>query len=530
MRPILLVLFAVFLCFPCPVIAFEGKGYTETVDWWQGIIQDLQPSRAKLQTLYAATEDRCRIDQCDVKTEFLIQLALNYPGSGYDENTGGIWQVNGYTALNYDHNWEIQGLTQTFGPLTKTYDFQQNLFTVSAGENSLSIILDPEFPQRSIFAAAVIPEIAVSADGIYRKKSTPPISTNPIDDILNDVYCARVADGDDTRMDELAQEMVEDAGTQHQVLFQASEIYTRVPQPVETPKIVIEPPSSPPSVVSPPVAAPPNPPPPPEINRFDPIPWYFGAGFFGLCVLGALFFRTRRRILLQRAFDHDEITRLSVEEGSKTGIPAEDKMSIPVKADVPTDWSLDVLQSLEWKRFETVCVEYLRMTGYRPKETKIGADGCVDIRVYMPDIERPVGIVRCKALKSYQVGVQSVRELLETMAVEKIRNGRFITSGYYTAEAVECTKGQNLKLFSGRMFLDSIRELPGEKQKKLLKLALSGDYKTPTCPQCGGKMVLREGEGGAHIFWGCFKYPRCKATLEYQSIGSIDGASEQRSH
>jgi len=77
--------------------------------------------------------------------------------------------------------------------------------------------------------------------------------------------------------------------------------------------------------------------------------------------------------------------------------------------------------------------------------------------------------------------------------------------------------GENLQLISGEMFLAAIQKPPGEKQKALLEIAVSGDYRTPTCPQCGGKMVRRQGQGQWHDFWGCPNYPRCKATLVLRS-------------
>ena len=40
-----------------------------------------------------------------------------------------------------------------------------------------------------------------------------------------------------------------------------------------------------------------------------------------------------------------------------------------------------MLQSIEWKRFETVTKEFLSRTGYEARETKVGADGGVDICV-----------------------------------------------------------------------------------------------------------------------------------------------------
>lgn len=61
--------------------------------------------------------------------------------------------------------------------------------------------------------------------------------------------------------------------------------------------------------------------------------------------------------------------------------------------------------------------------------------------------------------------------------------------------------------------------LDAYKQRRLLEVALEGDYRTPTCPQCDIKMVLREskkGRGNGGQFWGCVRYPRCKQTLVYK--------------
>jgi restriction system protein len=157
------------------------------------------------------------------------------------------------------------------------------------------------------------------------------------------------------------------------------------------------------------------------------------------------------------------------------------------------------------------------MTGYVPKETRIGADGGVDIWVYKPGSEKPFGIVQCKAWTTYKVGIKPVRELFGVMAAEGVANGMFITSGEFTNEALEFAAGKKLRLISGEMFLGFIGKLSAEKQEELLGLALEGDYRTPTCPRCGVKMTLREGKGNGRDFWGCLRYPRCRATLVHKS-------------
>lgn len=174
---------------------------------------------------------------------------------------------------------------------------------------------------------------------------------------------------------------------------------------------------------------------------------------------------------------------------------------------------------IEWKRFETVTREFLTMTGYDAHETKVGADGGVDIRVTKRGTDAFQGIVQCKAWNTYRVGVKPVRELYGVMAAEKIKNGMLITSGTFTSEAEEFAK-EKIMLIPGWKFLEYIRKLPEEKQQRLLEIALEGDCRTPTCPQCDIKMKLRESKKGRNAgeqFWGCVRYPRCKQTLIYKA-------------
>ena len=174
-----------------------------------------------------------------------------------------------------------------------------------------------------------------------------------------------------------------------------------------------------------------------------------------------------------------------------------------------------VLNEIEWKRFEIVCTEFFRLVGMDPRETNIGADGGVDIRVYKNTAtpkDKPEAIVQCKAWNTYKVGVKLARELYGIMAAEQVDQGVLITSGEFTNEAKEFAEGKKLTLVSGERLLGQIARLKEEDQKRLLSIALHGDYKTPTCPRCDIKMVPREGKQGLK-FWGCKNFPRCRQKL-----------------
>ena len=189
------------------------------------------------------------------------------------------------------------------------------------------------------------------------------------------------------------------------------------------------------------------------------------------------------------------------------------------KRNVIQGWSIELIKSLEWKRFEELCAGYFNIKGYNARVTRQGADGGVDIHLYKESYSssKPFGIVQCKAWNAYKVGIKPVRELYGVMASEKVPLGIFITSGEYTNEARDFSEGKHLKLLTGETLLNLIKSVSEENKKKLLKDITKGDYMTPSCPSCGEKMVLRAGKKknctSDNKFWGCRNFPRCRNAL-----------------
>jgi len=180
----------------------------------------------------------------------------------------------------------------------------------------------------------------------------------------------------------------------------------------------------------------------------------------------------------------------------------------------PRTWSLELLQSLEWRRFEELCAGYFEAAGgFRARTTRLGADGGIDIYLYAPTETRPVGVVQCKAWNTYPVGVKLIRELYGVMAAEQARIGIFITTGEYTAEARAFADHKHLQLLNGEALLEKLQGLPASRGARLLEQVTAGDYTTPSCPHCGIKMVRRKARKDGQTFWGCINYPRCRQTL-----------------
>lgn len=66
-----------------------------------------------------------------------------------------------------------------------------------------------------------------------------------------------------------------------------------------------------------------------------------------------------------------------------------------------------------------------------------------------------------------------------------------------------------------------------ERDSRVLK-----DSGIPNCPKCGSIMVIRiakRGPNTGHKFYGCSRYPRCKATIPYDSTTSTPSSSDTKS-
>jgi hypothetical protein len=183
--------------------------------------------------------------------------------------------------------------------------------------------------------------------------------------------------------------------------------------------------------------------------------------------------------------------------------------------DSPARLTAELLNQLEWRRFEMLVTSYFNNTGTRAKRSRVGADGGVDIYLYRDGEGHPFSCIQCKAWHVYKVGVKPVRELFGVMAADEIKEGYFATTGEFTPEAIRFVAGKALRLMTGETIVEMVNALPADRCQALLREITEGDYTTPTCPRCDVKMVRRSGENGE--FWGCPNFknrPSCRQTFK----------------
>lgn len=180
----------------------------------------------------------------------------------------------------------------------------------------------------------------------------------------------------------------------------------------------------------------------------------------------------------------------------------------------PVYMSLELIQSIEWKRFEELCKAYIEIKGgNKAKTTWVGANGGVDLGLYKEGSDKSTALIQCKAWSTKKVGIGPVREFYEMMVAEGAKNGIFMITHVYSQEAIAFAKGKKLLLLSGNGLIQDILNMPEDQQAHLLEVATEGDYLTPSCPKCDIKLVRRKAsksKGSANEFWGCKNHPICK--------------------
>lgn len=169
---------------------------------------------------------------------------------------------------------------------------------------------------------------------------------------------------------------------------------------------------------------------------------------------------------------------------------------------IHTAWTPDLLNGIEWRRFEELCTRMFEHKGFTCKNQSHGSDEGIDIHLYFGKetlvLDR---IVQCKAWKK-KVGVEPMRAFFGTIVSQKAKRGTFVSRGGFTDDALAFASANGIHTIDGNQLLELINNLGPVESKILLERITEGDYTTPTCASCGIKLVARSLDSDKP-FWGC---------------------------
>lgn len=138
-------------------------------------------------------------------------------------------------------------------------------------------------------------------------------------------------------------------------------------------------------------------------------------------------------------------------------------------ASVGTSFTADMIEDIDWKRFERLVISYYSKTGVVAAPTNAGPDGAVQIKISWKGEPRPFAYVRCVSNAAGLIDVKQLNELSAVLAADDIRRGYVVTPGRFTPAARGLAAEKQLTLMPGDVLLEKLNALPVAARKELLR-------------------------------------------------------------
>jgi restriction system protein len=176
------------------------------------------------------------------------------------------------------------------------------------------------------------------------------------------------------------------------------------------------------------------------------------------------------------------------------------------------------LENLSWENFELLAGEIFRRQGFEVEiSSGLGADGGKDLTLRR---DGEVRLVQCKRLSAKNwVSVMEMREFYGLLVAENAKSGIFMTTGFYSQDALEFAKGKPINLL-GRAEIEQLMASvarPGENlcvvRNWIDDFTAGARVTDPSCPRCRKSMKLKRGAMG-RAFWSCSVFPRCRGNRD----------------
>ncbi len=197
-------------------------------------------------------------------------------------------------------------------------------------------------------------------------------------------------------------------------------------------------------------------------------------------------------------------------------VPSDHKLS---RSAVPlTEWSLELLQEFEWRRFEDVCRSFFDAIKLKVRPLVSAPDSAASLQIWQEG-STAMNAIACTVGGEVTIQVDRIRALHTAQQRHGVQQSFFLTAGHFSVDAVEIAQTLNITLIDGPTLLERILKLPQNQQEMLLQLAVKGDFRSPTCPACSRKMDLRSGDFKS--FWRCTGYPECRCRMTQDGDGML---------
>jgi len=185
--------------------------------------------------------------------------------------------------------------------------------------------------------------------------------------------------------------------------------------------------------------------------------------------------------------------------------------------------SSDYLKELSNDEFKKLIVMIFKQRGYTTSTEEEQAYEDVELVLKM---NNETTFVKFNRWKDELLDINEVAQLYVAMKEENAAHGIIITSGMFTAEALDLSLGKAMLLINGidlAQMIDALKsstntENEGTMETEVVKEPAQDEMPElePLCPICSCKMIKRtakKGKNAGNTFWGCSKFPNCRGVV-----------------
>jgi len=182
----------------------------------------------------------------------------------------------------------------------------------------------------------------------------------------------------------------------------------------------------------------------------------------------------------------------------------------------PREWSSYLIETIEWRIFDRLCVAYWRVKGNSISGIAERAQDGIDFFISAPKRKSlRIGVVQTRSVFSAAPNIEDIRALITL----KEKNNLSVAILMYAGRLSQVTHSycirNNVRLINSINLAKGLQSLTKKEQDDLMKSLIRPDYKIPSCPACLIKLVKRQKRNTGKLFWGCVCYPVCRFTLDH---------------
>lgn len=182
----------------------------------------------------------------------------------------------------------------------------------------------------------------------------------------------------------------------------------------------------------------------------------------------------------------------------------------------PKEWSSYLVEMLEWRIFDRLCVAYWRVKGNSISGIAERAQDGIDFFISAPKRKSlRIGVVQTRSALSAAPNIEDIRGLIQLKERNKLSVAILMYAGRLSQVTHSYCIRNNVRLINSKNIAKGLQLLPKKEQNDLMKSLVRPDYKVPTCPACLIKLVKRQKRKTGKLFWGCICYPVCRFTLDH---------------